>query len=234
MTSWHSSWRSTLGTVALALLLVAATASVTVVLTSRGAESVSVPADGPLRISVIGDSYSAGSDNDVTWPSLVAAASPLSISDVAVAESSYAGRAGQSGRFADQVDKALASKPDVIVVFGGIGDVALPNQQITQSAVDLFTELSRRAPDAELLVFGPIWHQHPVPDVFVTLDSDIAKAANTTHTTYVSLIREKWLVADVLMRRNVAPTDEGQSVLAQHLRPLLMEHIRETSKAVLP
>ncbi|KRE26659.1 hypothetical protein ASG82_08905 [Mycobacterium sp. Soil538] len=187
-----------------------------------------------MRISVIGDSYSAGSDNDVTWPSLVAAASPLSISDVAVAESSYAGRAGQSGRFADQVDKALASKPDVIVVFGGIGDVALPNQQITQSAVDLFTELSRRAPDAELLVFGPIWHQHPVPDVFVTLDSDIAKAANTTHTTYVSLIREKWLVADVLMRRNVAPTDEGQSVLAQHLRPLLMEHIRETSKAVLP
>ncbi|MEH3141604.1 MAG: SGNH/GDSL hydrolase family protein [Mycobacterium kyogaense] len=219
---------------ALALLLVAATASATVVLTRSGGVSASVPADGPLRIAVIGDSYSAGSDNDVTWPSLVAAASSLSISDVAVAGSSYAGRAGQSGRFSDQVDKALASKPDVIVVFGGVGDVALPDQQITQSAVDLFAELSRRAPDSELVVFGPIWHQHPVPDVFVTLDSAIAKAAKTTHTTYLSLIREKWLAADGLMRRNVAPTDEGQSVLAQQLRPLLREQIRATREAVLP
>ncbi len=234
MTSRHSSWRSAIGTVALALLLVAATASVTVILTNRGGESLSVPADGPLRISVIGDSYSAGSDNDVTWPSLVAAASPFSISNVAVANSSYAGRAGQSGRFADQVDKAIASKPDVVVVFGGVGDVALPDQQITQSAVDLFTELSRRAPDAALVVFGPIWHQHPVPDVFKSLDSDIAEAANDTHTTYVPLIGENWLAADGLMRRNVAPTDEGQSVLAQRLRSLLLAQIRGTSRAVLP
>lgn len=234
MTLRHSSWRSAIVTVALAFLLVAATAGVTVVLTSRGGESLSVPADGPLRISVIGDSYSAGSDNDVTWPSLIAAASPLSISNVAVANSSYAGRAGQSGHFADQVDKALASKPDVVVVFGGVGDVALPDQQITQSAVDLFTELSRRAPDASLVVFGPIWHQHPVPGVFMALDSDIAKAAIGTHTTYVSLIDENWLAADGLMRRNVAPTDEGQSVLAQRLRPLLLEQIRGTSRAVVP
>ncbi|WP_255506662.1 SGNH/GDSL hydrolase family protein [Mycolicibacterium sp. 018/SC-01/001] len=231
---WCSSWRSVIGAVALSLLLVAATASATVVLTSRGGQSAPIPADGPLRISVIGDSYSAGSDNDVTWPSLIAAASPLSISNVAVAGSSYAGRAGQSGRFADQVDKALASKPDMIVVFGGIGDVTLPAQQITQSAVDLFTELSRRAPDAALVVFGPIWHQHPVPDVFMTLDSDIAEAANITHTRYVPLIGQTWLTADGLMRRNVAPTDEGQSVLAQRLGTVLLQQVRETSRAVLP
>jgi hypothetical protein len=234
MKSWLFSWRSTIGTVVLALLLVAATATTTVVLTSRTAERVPPPPEGPVRVSVIGDSYSAGSDNGVTWPSLVAAESPLSISDVAVADASYAGGAGQSGRFAEQIDKALASKPGVIVVFGGIGDVAVPDEQITQSAIDLFAELIRRAPNAKLVVLGPIWRQDPVPDVFVALDNDIAEAARTTHTTYISLIREDWLVADGLMRGDIAPTDEGQSVLARRLNPILLEQVRESSGAVLP
>lgn len=234
MKSWLFSWRSTIGTVVLALLLVAATATTTVVLTSRTAETVPPPPDGPVRVSVIGDSYSAGSDNDVIWPSLVAAESPLSISAVAVADASYAGGAGQSGRFAEQIDKALASKPGLIVVFGGTGDVTLPDEQITQSAIDLFAELIRRAPNVKLVVLGPIWHQDPVPDVFVALDKDIAEAARTTHTTYISLIREDWLVADGLMRGDIAPTDEGQSVLARRLNPILLEQVRESSRAVLP
>jgi hypothetical protein len=211
-----------------------ATPTTTVALTSRTAETVPPPPAGPVRVSVIGDSYSAGSNNDVVWPSLVAAGSPLSISNVAVADASYAGGAGQSGRFADQIDMALASKPDVIVVFGGLGDAGLPDEQITQSAIDLFAELVRRAPGVKLVVFGPIWHTDPVPDVFLALDADIASAARTTHTTYIPLIRDKWLMADGLMQGDVAPTDEGQSVLARKLNPVLLEQSREPSRAALP
>ena len=234
MKSWLLSRRSMIGTVVLALLLVVATATTTVVLTSRTGETVPPPPNGPVRVSVIGDSYSAGSNNDVTWPSLVAAGSPLSISDVAVADASYAGGAGQSGRFAEQIDKALASKPGVIVVFGGLGDAGLPDDQITQSAIDLFAELTRRAPNVKLVVFGPIWHHDPVPDVFMALDADLATAAKTTHTNYISLIRERWLIADGLMQGDAAPTDDGQSVLARRLNPLLLEQVRESNSVELP
>ncbi|MGV9800978.1 SGNH/GDSL hydrolase family protein [Mycobacterium sp. NPDC003449] len=222
-----------LGAVVLSLLLVAATATTTVAVTHRTPQPLPPPA-GLVRVSVIGDSYSAGSDNDVVWPTLIAATSPLSISVVAVRDASYAGGAGQSGRFAEQIDKALASKPAVLIVFGGLGDAGLPDDQITQSAVDLFAELARRAPTTKVVVFGPIWHVQPAPDVFVALDADIEEAARLTHTTYVSLIRKDWLAADGMMQGDVAPTDEGQSVLADRLNRLLLQVVYQPRRAVLP
>jgi hypothetical protein len=233
MKHWIVSRMSMFGTVVLALLLIAATATATVAVTKRVQRPLPPP-DGLVRVSVIGDSYSAGSDNAVVWPTLIASGSPLSISVVAVPDASYAGDAGQSGRFAEQIDKALASKPSVIVVFGGLGDVGEPDGQITQSAIDLFAELIRRAPTTKLVVIGPIWHTQPVPDDFTAIDVDLEKAARITHTTYISLIQKDWLVADGLMQGDTAPTDEGQAVLARQLNPILQQQIHDPSKSVLP
>ncbi|MDV3128673.1 SGNH/GDSL hydrolase family protein [Mycobacterium sp. 21AC1] len=234
MKDWVASRMSTFGTIALSLLLIAATATTTAAVTDRTRPSLPPPDDGPVRVSVIGDSYSVGTNNQVVWPILIAAGSPLSISIAAARDASYAGGAGQSGRFAEQIDRALASKPSVIVVFGGLGDVGEPDAQITQSAIDLFAELIRRAPTTKLVIIGPIWHTQPVPDVFITLDIDIERAARVTHTTYISLIHKDWLVADGLMQGDSAPTDDGQSVLARELNPILLDQIRNPRKSVLP
>ncbi|CAN5378495.1 SGNH/GDSL hydrolase family protein [soil metagenome] len=224
---------STLGAVLLLLLLIVGTVTTTVAVTSRSWQPLPRP-DSLVRVAVIGDSYSAGSDNDVVWPTLIATGSPLSISVVAVRDASYVGGAGRSGRFASQVDKALASKPTMIVVFGGLGDAGLPEAQITQSAVDLFAELIRRAPTSELVVLGPIWHEMPVPQVFTTLDDALEKAAWVTRATYISLIHKDWLTAAGTMQGDVAPTDTGQLVLARQLNSILLEQIREPRRTVLP
>ncbi|OBF16540.1 SGNH/GDSL hydrolase family protein [Mycobacterium sp. ACS4331] len=233
MKEWLASRIPRLGTIILALLLIAATATTTLAVSSR-ARQAPPPPDSLVRVAVIGDSYSAGVDNEVVWPSLIAAGSPLSISVVAARDASYAGTAGRSGRFEDQVDKALASKPSVIVVFGGLGDAGLPDEQITQSATDLFAELVRRAPRSKVVVLGPIWHAQPVPDVFVTLDARIGEAARTTQVTYISLIGMDWLAKDGLMQGDAAPTDSGQFALARYLNPILLQQIRNPSRSVLP
>jgi hypothetical protein len=222
-----------MGSVVLSVLLVAATVTTTVAVMNRTRQPLAAP-DGLVRISVVGDSYSAGSDNNVVWPTLLAGTSALSVSLVAVRDASYAGGAGHSGRFADQVDKALASKPSTIVVFGGLGDAGLPNAQITQSAIDLFAELIRRAPATKLVVFGPIWHTRPVPEVFTTLDAALGEAARVTFTTYISLIEQDWLVGDGMMQGDVAPTDKGQSVLARKLNPILLEQVEALDGPVSP
>lgn len=224
---------STLGAVLLLLALVAATATTTVAVTNRAWQPVPRP-DSLVRIAVIGDSYSAGSGNDVVWPALIAAGAPLSVSVVAVRDASYAGGAGRSGRFASQVDKALASKPSMIVVFGGLGDAGQPREQIIQSAVDLYAELIRRAPTSELVVLGPIWHTKPVPGVFTTLDAALERAAWITHATYISLIHKDWLTTDGAMQGDDAPTDKGQLILARQLNSILLEQIREPRRTVLP
>jgi hypothetical protein len=234
--AWILSRKSQIGTVVLSvLLLVAATATTTMVLTRRVPEMVVPAPDDQVRVSVIGDSYSSGFGNNVVWPSLVAAGSQVSVSNAAYPGAGYVGGAGQSGPFAAQIEKALASKPAIIVVFGGMTDALKSDDLITQSAIDLFTELARRAPTVELVVLGPIWHEDPVPETFIRLHADVASAAKTTNTTYIPLIEEKWLVGDGLIQDdNFTPTDEGQSVLARQLGPVLLSYIRKQDRTSLP
>jgi hypothetical protein len=219
----------------LAVLLVAATATATIVLTDHASEMAASAPNDAVRVSVIGDSYSSGSgNNNMVWPSLVAAGSQLSISNEAFPGTGYVAGAGHNGPFAAQLDKALASKPAVIVVFGGMSDPAQSDNLITQSATDLFLELTRRAPTVKLMVLGPISHTYPVPEPFVRLNTAVASAADATHTTYIPLIQEKWLVGDGLIQGDgFTPTDEGQSVLARQLGPILLGYIRKQDRAAL-
>ncbi len=235
MKSWIVARKYQIGTILVAMLLIAATATTTTVLTGHAPKTVTAAPDEPVRVAVIGDSYSAGFRNDVVWPSLFAASSQLSISNAAYAGTGYVGGAGQNGPFAQQVDKALASRPAIIVVFGGMSDAARSDDLITQSVTDLLTELTRRAPAAKVVVLGPIWHQDPVPDSYMKLDAAVGNAANTTHTTYIRLIDENWLVGDGLIQDDdFTPTDAGQLILAGHLGPILLSYIRAQDRAVLP
>jgi hypothetical protein len=231
---WILSRKSQIGTVIVAVLLVAATATTTIALTSDPDSAVASTPDTAVRVSVIGDSYSSGFGNQIVWPSLVAAGSQLSISDVAFPGAGYVSGPGGSGPLAAQIDKALASKPAVVVVFGGMSDVSKADGLVAQSATDLFTELIRRAPTTKLIVLGPISHTDPVPEPYIKVDSAVAGAAKATHTTYVSMVHEKWLVGNGLIQDDdLTPTDQGQSILARHLSPILQGYVRKQDKATV-
>jgi hypothetical protein len=230
--AWILSRKSEIGTAFLAVLLVSATATATIVLTRHAREVAASAPEETVRVAVIGDSYSSGFGNQVVWPALVAVGSQLSISDVAFPGTGYVSSPGRSGPFTAQIDKALASKPAVIVVFGGMSDASKSDGLVAQSAIDLFTEVIRRAPATKLMVLGPISHTDPVPEHFIKLDSAVASAAAATHTTYIPLINEKWLVgAGLIQDDGFTPTDLGQSVLARHLGTILLGHIRKQDKA---
>jgi hypothetical protein len=221
-------WKSQLATLIVAILLVAAAVLVTLAVARPKPAAPAAACDHTLRVAVIGDSYSAGLNTGIVWPSLVAGSSTFSISNVALPSSGYVGGIGQSVPFASQVDKALASKPDIVIVFGGLNDVGQSTDLITQSATGLFTDLITRAPRAKLIVFGPIWHDDPAPPSALDIDSAVAAAANATHTTYISLVDEKWLVGEGLIQDDgVNLTDQGQTTLARELGPLIQRQIRQ-------
>jgi lysophospholipase L1-like esterase len=221
-------WKPQLATLIVAILLVAATVLVTLAVARPKPAAPVAACDHTLRVAVIGDSYSAGLHNGIVWPSLVAGSSKLSISNVALPGSGYVGGIGETPPFAGQADKALASKPDIIIVFGGLNDVGLSTDLITSAATGLFTNLITRAPGAKLIVFGPIWHDDPAPPSALEIDSAVAAAANAAHATYVRLIDEKWLVGEGLIQDDgIDPTDQGQTTLARELGPLIQRQIRQ-------
>lgn len=219
---------TTTSTVLVALLLVAASVLVTYVVTQRQPVDQINTADSDVTIAVIGDSYTSGLNNAFTWPSVIADGSSLAISNFAIPGAGYVGGEGESGPFFDQLDRAVAAKSDVIIVFGGINDVGKTPELIQQSATDLLAELVRQAPESRVLVFGPIWHEDPPPEAALVIDRSVAAAAAETKVPYVPLIEMDWLVGEGLIQADeIHPTDEGQIVLARELGPLLQQQLRE-------
>lgn len=234
MKRWASALLAPLTTLLLAVLLVAATVAVTIAVVRPAPLIVATP-DKVIRVAVIGDSYTSGLNNTVVWPSLLAFSTNLAFSNVAFPGAGYVGGVGESGPFADQVDRALASKPDVIVVFGGINDVGRSKDLVTQAASDLYTRLARGAPNAQMLVLGPIWYLQDLPQAFYDADDAIAEAAQRSKIPYTSLIRKDWLEDDGMIQSDqVHPTDAGQLVLERNLGPLLVEQIRRRDKVATP
>lgn len=216
-------------TLLVAVLLVAASVSVTYVVTRQPPAEQPTSSDRGIHISLIGDSYSSGLNNTVIWPDLVADGSPLAISNFALPGSGYVGGAGESGPFGNQLERAVAAKPDVIVVFGGINDVGKTPELIQQAATDLFGELSRRAPESRVVALGPLWHDIPPPEAAVVINDAVARAATEARVPFVRLIDEDWLVGDGLIQPDdIHPTDAGQEVMARELGPLLQRELRRT------
>lgn len=199
-----------------ALIVVLTLVSVVIVESLR---STSVPvATSPLRMAVIGDSYSAGSGEVNGWPTLMANTSSVGVTNVSLPNSGFLADAGGVGNFQAQAAKAIAAHPDVIVVFGGLYDVGKPTEQLAQAATDLFVSLARSAPAAKLVVVGPLWYTVPVPEVIVDIDETVGKVAQRLNITYLRVLDEPWLHAPGLVdAESSQPTDAGQQVLASEL-----------------
>lgn len=230
MTNWVPRYGPALRSIVLAVLLVvAAVAATWAVLRTGPDEGLSQPgasSGDPLRVAVIGDSFSAGVNNSVVWTDILSDNPALSIANVARAGSGYVGGAGTNGTFAQQVNLALAAKPQVIVVFGGIYDLGKSSDLISQSATDLLNDLHLRAPNARIVTIGPIWHQHPPADAVVDVNRAIARAAEQTHTEYIDLLNANWLDDPVLLAPDQnSPNDAGQRILAAQLGDLLQPHL---------
>lgn len=199
------------------VLVVAVALVVAAVVRDDGPTPAVDAAEKPLRISVMGDSYSSGLPDDVVWPTLAGEATGWSMDNVSIFSAGYVATDG-NGTFADQIDAALAGNPDVVLVVGGINDVGKPPELITQRAIDTLGELARRAPAAKLVIMGPIWHELPVPEAAAVIDDSVRTAADMLRLPFLSVVGEDWLVPEGMIQEDgIHPTEAGQRVLAQQI-----------------
>ncbi|OZF51312.1 hypothetical protein CH291_07035 [Rhodococcus sp. 14-1411-2a] len=203
---------------AVVVALIAAVALVVAAVVRDDAPPPTVTAaDTPLKVSVVGDSYSRGLPDTVVWPTLAAESTGWSVNNVSIFSAGYVATDG-NGTYADQIDAAVADDPDVVFVVGGINDVGKPPELIMQRAIDTLGELARRAPRAKLVVMGPIWHEIPVPEAAAVIDDSVRAAASMLRLPYLSVVGEDWLVPEGMIQEDgIHPTEAGQRVLAQQI-----------------
>lgn len=172
------------------------------------------------KAAFIGDSYTAGTHNAVTWPEIVAASEKWAPSNVAVGGSGYANAAGNT--FLAQVP-AIKVVPDVIIVAGSRNDTFTPDK-VAPAAAALFAELKKVAPKAKIVVIGPIWDSTaPMPGVYAANEA-LRGAAADAGLAFVDALAENWLSSPSLVQGDqVHPNDAGQKVIAQRVGQKLKE-----------
>ena len=207
--------------IALVIALVATVTLAVAALLRDDTPVLTAETDTALRVSVIGDSYSSGLAGSLVWPTLVEEAAGWDIDNESNYNAGYVNTDG-SGTFAEQIDRAVAGAPDVVLVVGGINDIGRPPELITQRAIDTLGALARAAPAAKIFVIGPIWHDLPAPEALTTIDDSVRSAAQMLRLSYSSVLNEDWLVPDGLIQDDaIHPTDAGQRVLAERITALL-------------
>jgi lysophospholipase L1-like esterase len=174
-------------------------------------------------LAVIGDSYTAGADNPMMWPSKVAAKYGYKVKNVAVGGTGYSGTAGT---FGDQLSAAVAAKPTVLIIAGGRND-ALRASEVRVSAADLLSKAKQQLPGTRIIVIGPMWDSTAPISGVEDVNDAVQKAAAGANVEFHDALSENWLHDPNWIRDDkVHPNDEGEAQLAEHIGSIVAKSTR--------
>ncbi|WP_164874145.1 SGNH/GDSL hydrolase family protein [Rhodococcus spongiicola] len=170
------------------------------------------------RLAVIGGSYSAGVGNTVAWPQLLAEKRGWQLDNVATEGTGYtvSGPDGEAA-FPTKVDAATANSPDIIIVAGSRNDQTIPGD-VEPIASAMFSDLKAKAPNATIVVIGPMWDSSEPSYAVEVANEGTRLAAEAAGLPFVDALELSWLDSPELIQDDsVHPTDDGQHVLAERI-----------------
>jgi lysophospholipase L1-like esterase len=194
------------------------------------------PSAKGAHIAVIGDSYTAGSDEGGggtrSWPTLawkLLAQRGLAVdANVAAEGGAGYGQRGSAGRvFEDLTAQAVQRDDALVVFFGSRNDQPVDPKRFPSLAASTFKLARFTAPDAKFLIIGPPWPTAtPPPEVLKIRDSLRAVAA-AGPAQFVDPIAEGWFVdrPELIGADGVHPTDAGHRYMAERIAPLIYSQL---------
>jgi lysophospholipase L1-like esterase len=178
----------------------------------------------PLTIAVIGDAYTAGYNNRVVWPTLLAQRTGWSVANFALPGAGFASD-GQGGyAFPYQAQRAQAVHPQVVLILSGATDQGFAGTDaITEGFVATVNRI--KLAGERVFVVGPTWYETPAPPSLQSVSNEIHAAADTVGVPFLNALDPPWLTADLMQPGFSGPTDEGQSVIADKVAAWLRTQV---------
>ncbi|MDN4475447.1 SGNH/GDSL hydrolase family protein [Demequina sp. SYSU T00192] len=184
----------------------------------------------PPVVSVVGDSYTGGSNMDsgreARWPALLG--DDYAITTFHVGGSGYVTPAQQDGEPSTYVTRAAEVDPesDLVLFFGSINDVGASPEDVTAAAAEAVDIAEVKAPGANIVVVGPASPEWPVPDELIEVRDAVAAAAMEARVVFIDPIESGWFDgrAGLIGDDGIHPNDAGQTYLAGHFSAILREY----------
>lgn len=202
------------------------------------AEAAEAAAADVPRVTVIGDSYTEGSNEGGTglsgWPAIVAGWLDVRINLHAAGGAGYAVQSPSSGKsFMELANDAAVDPADVIVVFGSRNDSDSDPQAVQDAAAATFSALRAAQPGAVLVVIGPAWSNSSPPNGAMDARGAVEAAASDAGATFVDPLALGWFYQQpyLIGDDDVHPTNYGHVYLAEQIEPVLSAALRSRGAA---
>lgn len=193
-------------------------------------------ANAPTDILIVGDSYTAGSDQGGNgaegWPALVQAALAEAGTEIAPTVQAAGGSGyvtpGPSGVTFPQLVEAAPDGGYGVVVFFGSRNDAVSGSNVTDAAAQALTTAKARWPEARMLVIGPPWVDGDPPRSMLINRDAVRAAADDAAATFVDPLAEGWFSGEyetLIGSDGVHPTDDGHRRMAEMIQPRIAQLI---------
>jgi hypothetical protein len=192
------------------------------------------------HVAVIGDSYTAGTDEGGqgsnawtarTWLALARQGVQISPAVASEGRAGYVVPGDHGSVFEDLTARAVHPDDALVVYFGSRNDEGVDPLRLAGMAHDTFGLARRFAPSAKLLVIGPPWPTADPPfDVLYVRDT-LSGQARDAGATFIDPISEGWFVGrpDLIGPDGVHPNDAGHAYMAEQIAPLIHAQLSRRS-----
>ena len=211
-------------------------------LPSEGSNSADAASAAPRKvpqIDILGDSYVAGSaeggKGSANWTKLTGTrfydqGTRVELNVMAQPGSGYLARGTTDLVFREAATLRLRTTADVVVVFGSRNDGRQPEDTMYEAAKALYADIHEIAPQAQVLVVGPVWVDANVPDFISANNAAMARAAAEENVRYVDAIEAGWFAGPeegLIGADGIHPTDAGHAYLAAKIFPFLDQIVQD-------
>lgn len=178
----------------------------------------------PVSIAVVGDQITAGIDNRVVWPTLMAARTGWSVSNFALPEAGFAADGAGHQAFDYQVDRAQAAHPRILLFVTGTADASVQEPEaVTIGAVDAMNKAIRGG--QQVAVVGPIWYETPVPDSVWRVNDAVEQVAQLAGVPFLNAVEPPFIPKNLMLPDLSGPSDAAQSVIADKVAAWLRTEV---------
>jgi lysophospholipase L1-like esterase len=187
----------------------------------------------PLRVAVIGDSFTGGSpeggtDFRTNWtgylvPTMRDAGVTAEVFRHGASGAGFVNPGKDGKTFAQIVPSMLDGKTDVLILYGGINDAWMPGAD--KGALAAITEARLLSPRIQIVIIGPV-HPPGIPDSIAATHDELLRATKQAGVPFIDPLSERWLQGDEAQyvgKDKVHPTNSGHAILGKRIAQRLLD-----------
>lgn len=213
------------GGLAIGLVLHTAAAAASARREAAGFHRPSATVPTSTIISIVGDELTLpanGADPNgpaaaTAWPALLGRSLDARVF-VVDSGGSYARPAAANGPTFVNAAGDVAPRADLVIFFGGRDDAGVSRKRLLDDAARVFAAATATAPNARLVVVGPISRIDPADPQLLEVRDTLRTAVRRTHGTFVDPIDAGWFQSDSdYFTKNGELNASGQRRMARYM-----------------